>query len=356
MRRDSDEEMLYDLHKPQDLCNVSLLLTSGMEPIAGMKLVYRGQMDNDIAMANQMQLNESALKASDDDGATEKKKAAEEKKSPEVFAEVPGMYDLTNTPSMESVFKVGADEMKKVVKESSGGPGPTYYVGFQIKSLSGTSVHSLVVVELPWHLWMFKAEYANIVFAMKAKALKFDNPSWASSFREVPIRKVQHGDNEYKRKKDKDGAHGRTVNRIVWKFSMSTAQMPMFQQMFLSAVKAFERLCHPDADPGRSYLCYLKEQAPGLVTHFKKTHDTDEKIQDYLQSVLVEGFSRPRNISMSMCLDKYLTDYHIKEFLESIGYTSWEQVTAAGHMQHVYKDYPKKAVPSWESIEQLSYS
>lgn len=354
MRKDSTDVMVYDLHSAQELFNVQLLLTSGMDSIAGMKLVYRGQLDHDYALASEMQLNEPALKSNGDNGAMEKNKAVEEKKSPDMFAQVPGTYYLKDTP--DSVFKASAEEMKKVVKESSGGPGPTYYVGFPIKSPTGTSVHNLVVIELPWHLWMLKAEYVNIVLAMKAKALKFDNPPWASSFREVPIRKEQHGDNEYKRKKEKAGAQGRTVNRIIWKFSMSAGQMPMFQQMFLSAVKAFERLFHPDADPGRSYLYFLKEQAPGLVTHFKKTHDTDEKIQDYLQCVLVEGFSRSRNISMSMCLDKFLTDYHIKELLETIGYTSWEQVIAAGHMQHVYKDYPKKAVPSWESIEQLPYT
>jgi hypothetical protein len=266
------------------------------------------------------------------------------------------MYELKENCAMESVFKASAEDMKQIVKETSGGPGPTYNIGFQIKSLAGTSVHSFVVVELPWQLWFLKPEYINLVLLMKAKAMKFENPPWASTFREVPIRKEQHGDNEYKRKKDRDGAQGRTVNRIVWKFSMSVGQIPMFQQMFLSAVKAIERLFHPDAEPGRSYLMFLKEQAPGLVTHFKKTHETDEKVQEYLQNVLVEGFSRPRNVGMSMCLDKFLTDFHIKQHLESIGYTSWEQVTAAGHMGHVYKEYPKKAVPSWESIEQLSYT
>ena len=54
-------------------------------------------------------------------------------------------------------------------------------------------------------------------------------------------------------------------------------------------------------------------------------------------------------------LNRYMVDYDIKQFLTTYtGVTSWDDLIE-DHKKKCFKDYPKKSLPDWDTIEREGY-
>ena len=227
-------------------------------------------------------------------------------------------------------------------------PGPKYFVFNPIESPVTGMTHYIVLLDLPGSAWSVKPGLINGLFSCQAKAMKYDLPAWQTSFKEISIRKVNHGGNEYKRTKK-----GRTVNKMFYTLSLTSAELPMLNQIVLSSIQKFERLFHKDSDIGFSCLSYLKDNAPGIVDYYKASKPTDVEVENTLNAQLVSTFKGGRSISFGTSFDRYLMDYDIKEFLTSIGITSWEDMK--DDLSKVYKYYPSTTLTPWDEIQMVPY-
>ena len=54
-------------------------------------------------------------------------------------------------------------------------------------------------------------------------------------------------------------------------------------------------------------------------------------------------------------LNRYMVDYDIKKFLvKYLGTTSWDDL-GEEDKKKCFKDYPKRSLPDWDTIERESY-
>ena len=140
---------------------------------------------------------------------------------------------------------------------------------------------------------------------------------------------------------------------MFYTLSLTSAELPMLNQIILSSIQKFERLFHKDSDIGFSCLTYLKVNAPGIVDYYKQSKPTDVEVENTLNAQLVSTFKGVRHVSYGISFDRYLMDYDIKEFLTSIGITSWEDMK--DDLSKVYKYYPSITLTPWDAIQMVPY-
>ena len=60
-------------------------------------------------------------------------------------------------------------------------------------------------------------------------------------------------------------------------------------------------------------------------------------------------------LQYDVSLNRYMVDYDIKQFLTAYaGVTSWDDLTEDNKKKY-FKDYPKKSLPDWDTIEREGY-
>lgn len=365
-RIDSNEDEVYDLHKPQDLINMANRIQHDGNHLLGWKAINRHVEDRAVASAIEIDGvinstkepevkvtgasfvkgftppdNVEMGKASAGDGVVVKKNK--------------GQYNNMNNDDggdILAVWKPSPDKLKKQVKRVSSKSGVGYFVSFPFPHLNDDHIDFNIVMDIPYEAWFLQAAHISCMFCLQADDIGYELPHWQKSFREVAIRKQAYGDNEYKRRlTGKGNSAGRTINKISFVFRIKKSETSMFHPMLMSAFKKIERLFHRMAQPGASCLTYMKENAPGIVDYFRKQYPSDDKLEMYLNDTLVECFSRQRNVVLDTHLDRFYMDNTIKEFLKATGVHSWETV---GDISTVYKDWPK-AIQQWDNIEHKPY-
>lgn len=254
----------------------------------------------------------------------------------------------------EKVWKPSVAGFKKAMESQGPRIGTFYHVSHAFVNPLSMLLWYCVVMEFPPEVWFLKAGYLEALFIGYAQDLGIDPPIWMTSFKDISIRSSPYGANEYKRGRARNGKKGRTIGRIVFYFHVQSNEQSLFLVKLRGALNKIDRLFHPTADPGVFCLQYLKSNASGIVDHFRSTLQTDAEIQNYLTECLVKVFhKRSYSLSFKNSLDRFMMDHDIKEFLETAGVSGWEGV---GELTNVFKIYPQKTLPDWDTITMKSYS
>ena len=254
----------------------------------------------------------------------------------------------------ENIWKPSIAGFKKAMESQGPRIGNFYHVSHGFLNPLSMLLWYCIVMEFPPEVWFLKAGYLEALFIQYAVELGIDPPIWMTSFKDISIRSSPYGANEYKRGRSRNGQKGRTIGRIVFYFSVQSNEQALFLPKLRGALNKINRLFHPSAEPGVFCLQYLKQNASGIIDHFRNNLKTDAEIQNYLTECLVKVFhKRTYSLSFKNCLDRFMMDHDIKEFLETAGVSGWEGV---GEITNVFKIYPQKPLPDWDAITMKSYS
>ena len=371
-RVDSNENDIFDLSKASDMMTLATILKNNGDHLVGWKVMMNFKADQDVAAAMHIEsvekeetmkkkrggLAEGFTLPDDDESQNTKHNPV---KSEEVELNK-GEYkqttkrnddDVDNDGDILAVWKPKAGSMKKQMKMVNPKNGTEYYVSYPWPHMYEPYVFYHVMVNVPRELWFVTPDFFSCLFASKADDMGYTMPFWQTSFKEIAIRKLSYGENEYKRKKKSTGnSAGRTINKIIFSLRIKKTEVSMFPTLLLAAQKEIEKLFHPAAQPGVSCLTFMKENSPGLVDWFKKNYPTDEKIEKCMHDVFSDVYGRTRNTVHGCHLDRFYMDHTIKELLELSGVNSWSEID--DKMDRVYKNWPISA-PKWDAIETKPY-
>lgn len=370
-RKDSDVIQVFEFAKARDMMTLATIIQNDGDHLVGWRAIQTHKANIETAAA--MQIEEIEKK---EDAMREKAGAfakgfnppEEETKSvsstnqvdPEKEKTEKGQYksiDANNNDDdsgILAVWKPKRDNLKKQVKRVAPKNGVEYLVSYAWPHLVEPYIYYFILINFPRELWFLRPDFFLCLFASRADDMGYSQPFWQTTFVENSLRKQSYGPNEYKRKTKTTGnSAGRTINKICFTLRIKKAQAPDFPKILMSVQKDIESLFHPAAQPGVSALTFMKENTPGIVDHFNKTHPTDDKLEQYLHDTFSDIYGRTRNTIHGVHLDRFYMDHQIKEMLQSTGVNSWEEV--GDKMNHVYKNWPNKSVSEWEDIEHKSY-
>ena len=91
---------------------------------------------------------------------------------------------------------------------------------------------------------------------------------------------------------------------------------------------------------------------PGLKKWSLDKFGTEKQAEDALSEMLENYYQPGFQLTHDNHLDRFLTDYDIKTFLEShFGAHSWNDVPKKVK-KACYKNYPRQTLPNWDDIHQ----
>jgi len=359
-RIDSNEDQVFDLTKEVESKTMSELITIGADQLLGWKTEMRHKEDHEMAMAVDLSVNS---KTSNDGAFAASFHLPPDNKVP-IKSEFGGFSPGKKKGQSNDIFNVDDDSdedtgevwkpsqnkmMQKYKKPMGEKNGISWYCSYPFKHIHSDAVDLFVTMDLPFDAWFIRADQITCLFSLKADDQNKDMPFWQKSFKEVPIRKQAHGANEYKRRsKGKGNSAGRTVNKITFVLRYHASQLKLTDNILQMAIGKITNFFKRKANPGHHTFLFLKENAPGIIEHFKKQFSDDTKLIKYLDDTLVDVFSREKFLAEGTPLDRFYMDYTIKEFLQATGVRTWNDVK---DWERVYKDTEVKDLKPFKNIE-----
>lgn len=346
-RKDSDENQVFDLTKEIESKNMHELITLGADQLLGWKTEMRHKEDREMAMA--VDLAGTINSKTDDDQCVKGESSGFSPGKKKEFDDIFNVDDDSDEDTGE-VWKPSQNKMMKKFKQSVGEKnGITWWCSNPFKHIHSDAVDVFVTMDLPFDAWFIRADQITCLFSLKADDNNKDMPFWQKSFKEVPIRKQAHGENEYKRRsKGKGNSAGRTVNKISFVLRYHASQLKLTDRIIQNAIGKITNFFKRSANPGHNTFLFLKENASGIIDHFKKQFSDDTKLIKYLDDTLVDVFSRQKNIVEGTSLDRFYMDYTIKEYLQATDVRTWNDVK---NWESVYKETQAKDLKPFDKIE-----
>ena len=219
--------------------------------------------------------------------------------------------------------------------------------GFPCKG-SENVVHFVTLKKMRTNVWTFGAAFFEYYVGLMA--IDEDKiPFFLKNVHEVPIR--DHSTGQYSRTKK-----GWTNNRIVFvlKFPINgfglmtqyTAMMNTLKSMFSSSNEIRIGQIYADYLASEKESAYAYETGSSASAKKKKTHD---ELVDEMDTKLTSVFSKHID-EFNQPLDKYFTDWYIKDFLEKYcGYASFADIPD-NLKKAAFRYWPRVPLPEWDDI------
>jgi hypothetical protein len=259
------------------------------------------------------------------------------------------------------------DLSKVVIKYKTGSlsSGSAYGVQWEISEgfphvSKGTKYYLVTLKDCKGgNLWHMEAPFFESMFEAVADAFRANNwavPYFFDTFRSLPIRDPYDKSGRYKRK----GPY--TVNKtfFVMEVPMNGFKVDFYWEKTRTQIHSqFKETCDPP--PGQLYVEWLQankqsayEYETGESVKSKKKRITKEELIQSMNTKLILTFGNEIKPEWGAPLDKYLSNYHIKEFLtDHCGYTGWEMVPQSLRSSVYHKKNGQ--FPVWNDIEREEY-
>jgi hypothetical protein len=186
-----------------------------------------------------------------------------------------------------------------------------------------------------------------------------------ASMKDIKIRREEHGrESKWRR----SGGGGKNTTEIVTLvLTVPNGSETEIHQIWTDVTKYFMRAFkkRKNNSAGEVALAHAEgvgaanghAMTKGLYGYLVKSKgDGDpEKAVEVMNEELSNHWKNGISFEYDVSLDKYLVDYDIKEFLaEHLGINSWDDLDEDGK-KACYRDYPRRALPDWNSIVMESY-
>lgn len=227
-------------------------------------------------------------------------------------------------------------------------------------------VHLIIFSSSGMLSWFIKPEAVKMCAEVYlTQGLGGEVASVYRDFTETPIRKIPYGPNVLHRRNSRPNDNGNlpypTMKMITWlRVNKKGFGVDLCVKNFGQTLQAIFADCKPAA-----YILndYLSENAITLYDRFvqglyrpapekKEPYENTEQLLEFFEMALEKTFKFGfKRIVTGISLDKFLPDFEIKNFLVSLGYTSFEDVPE-DEKRAIYRS---TNFPIWESIEQEGF-
>jgi hypothetical protein len=223
-----------------------------------------------------------------------------------------------------------------------------------------------VTCDRPGKTFYAKAEHIKMLMRARHEKMMIGNVNkpveWIDSIKDIKIRKEEHGrESKWRR----TGGKGNTTEVVTFVVSVPADEEEqlrivienIFNEYFL---KIFKKRTHNSAgELALAYAQSLPTDGPsgGLYNWLvnAKGGGDEEKTMQVMTEELHNHWKDGVAYHYDVPLDKFMVDYDIKEFIVNyVGCDSWNELTDE-MKKACYRDYPRRALPDWNSIVEESY-
>ena len=216
----------------------------------------------------------------------------------------------------------------------------------------------------PGKLFLLKEDWykTNIKICHKKRKLMApklkDDGKWIDTIHTYHLRKIEYGDESLYRKTKS----GNTIDLVAFVHAVPLNDAESFRPLLEYRIKYFFDVCKKRKTnaTGMNVLKFVRDLSTGdhsgLGRWALNRADGDEaKAAKQITDDMDDYYSSGYSLQLDVPLNRFMVDYDIKQFLTTyIGTTCWDDLSEEDKKK-CFRDYPKKSLPEWNTIERERY-
>ena len=186
-----------------------------------------------------------------------------------------------------------------------------------------------------------------------------DDGKWIDTIHTYHLRKIEYGDESLYRKTKS----GNTIDLVAFVHAVPLNDAESFCPLLEYRIKYFFDVCKKRKTnaTGMNVLKFVRDLSTGdhsgLGRWALNRADGDKaKAAKQITDDMDDYYSSGYSLQLDVPLNRFMVDYDIKQFLTTyIGTTCWDDLSEEDKKK-CFRDYPKKSLPEWNTIERERYS
>ena len=258
-----------------------------------------------------------------------------------------------------------AKAVAEVKKESKEGRKPlSICVSPPFASVTKGHAYYYVTFPKPGKLFILKPDWYRINISICHKRRKLVNPKlnddgdWIDTIHIYHVRKNEYGAESLYRKTNSNN----TIDLIAFIHAVPLDDMESFDKLLTYRLKYFFDVCRKRRTnaTGMNALQFIRDLPTGDTGGIgrwalNRAKGDVEKAAELITDDMEEYYGGGHSLQYDVPLNRYMVDFDIKTFLDDyLGTTSWDDLSEEDKKK-CYKDYPKRSLPDWDTIERESY-
>ena len=258
-----------------------------------------------------------------------------------------------------------AKAVAEVKKESKTGKNPlSICVSPAFVCVANGHAYYYITFPKPGKLFILKPEWYRINIAICYKKRKLVNPTlkdvgnWIDTIHIYHMRKNEYGAESLYRKTNSNN----TIDLIAFIHAVPLDDMESFEELLTYRLKYFFDVCRKRRTnaTGMNALKFIRDLPTGDTGGtgrwaLNRAKGDVEKAAELITDDMEEYYGGGHSLQYDVPLNRYMVDFDIKKFLVNyLGTTSWDDLSEEDKKK-CYKDYPKRSLPDWDTIERESY-
>ncbi len=274
-------------------------------------------------------------------------------------------FDSDDDPLDMDNEEAYAKALAEVKKESKQEKKPLMIcISSDFVCVTNEYVYYYITFPKPGKLFLVKPEWYKNNITICYKKRKAMNPklkdtgSWINTIHQYHMRKAEYGEESLYRKTSSN----HTIDLIAFVHAVPLNDMDSFESLLTYRLKYFFDVCRKRKTnaTGLSVLKYVRNLPTGDGAGtgrwaLTRADGDEEKAAQLITDDMEEYYGGGYSFQYDVPLNRYMVDYDIKQFLMTyLDTTSWDDLSEEDKKK-CYRDYPKKSLPDWNSIERESY-
>ena len=250
-------------------------------------------------------------------------------------------------------------------KESKQGKKPlTICVSPPFNCITNGYAYYYITFPKPGKLFILKPEWYKMNIAICHKKRKLTNPmlkdvgSWIDTIHIYHMRKNEYGAESLYRKT----SNNNTIDLMAFIHAVPLDDMDSFGELLTHRLKYFFDVCRKRKTNATGmnalkFICDLPTGDTGGIGRWalNRANGDVEKAAKLITDDMEDYYGGGHSFQYDVPLNRYMVDYDIKKFLvDYLGTSSWDDL-GEEDKKKCFKDYPKRSLPDWDTIERESY-
>ena len=213
-------------------------------------------------------------------------------------------------------------------------------------------------------LFILKPEWYKMNITICHKKRKLTNPTlkdvgtWIDTIHIYHMRKNEYGAESLYRKT----SNNNTIDLMAFIHAVPLDDMDSFEELLTHRLKYFFDVCRKRKTNATGmnalkFICDLPTGDTGGIGRWalNRANGDVEKAAKLITDDMDDYYGGGHSFQYDVPLNRYMVDYDIKKFLvDYLGTSSWDDL-GEEDKKKCFKDYPKKSLPDWDTIERESY-
>ena len=215
---------------------------------------------------------------------------------------------------------------------------------------SSDLVYRVVFMQLPKTIWYLKAPFIKMMLENVFNGNEV--PYWATSFRQLFIRKQPHGPNQLSRTANSKGGLSYPQSVIAFTHKVNRTASSLERHSLSYAISKLHNIFANNTNGMNEALhSWSCENQPGAISYFKNKMNQRAMLGKFKNDIH-RAFKAKRVINGIVALDKFLLDLDIKQFVQNeMGMNSWPK----RYIRFIYGRFDDdRDIPEFDRIQKVS--